>query len=54
MDNKMKKAKTGAEWFEELDRLNSEPFLPDREQPVTPKKVIFDEHCPTDILESDH
>jgi hypothetical protein len=26
--SKMKEVKTAAEWFEELDRLNSEPFLP--------------------------
>jgi len=28
-------------WFEELDQLNSEPFLIDREQPVTPERRIF-------------
>lgn len=31
-----------AKWFEELDRLNSELFLPKgRNQPVTPKRRIF-------------
>jgi antitoxin VapB len=31
-----------AKWFEELDRFNSEPFMPDgRRQPVTPKREIF-------------
>ncbi len=31
-----------AKWFEELDRFNSEPFMPDgRHQPVTPKREIF-------------
>ena len=29
-------------WFEELDRFNSEPFMPDgRRQPLTPKREIF-------------
>lgn len=35
-----------ARWFEELDRFNSEPFMPGiqargRRQPVTPKRKIF-------------
>jgi len=30
-------------WFEELDRFNDEPFLPDREQRTTPKRQIFNE-----------
>ena len=31
-----------AKWFEELDRFNAEPFMPDgRHQPVTPKREIF-------------
>lgn len=30
-------------WFEELDRFRSEPFMPDgREQPITPKREIFE------------
>ena len=34
-------ADTG-KWFEELDRFNSEPFMPaGRNQPVTPKREIF-------------
>jgi antitoxin VapB len=29
-------------WFEELDRFNSEPFMPEgRSQPITPKREIF-------------
>jgi hypothetical protein len=30
-------------WFEELDRFNSDPFLPDREQRTTPERQIFNE-----------
>jgi antitoxin VapB len=31
-----------ARWFEELDRLNSEPLLcKGRNQPVTPKRRVF-------------
>ena len=31
-----------SEWFEELDRFKSEPFMPaGRSQPVTPKREIF-------------
>ena len=30
-------------WFEELDQYNSEPFLPDRKQPITPESNVFDE-----------
>ena len=30
------------EWFEKLDALNSEPFLPDgRRQPAPPKRTVF-------------
>ena len=30
------------EWFAEMDRLNSVPFLKkDRKQPVTPRRAIF-------------
>jgi hypothetical protein len=37
------KPKTDAQKrFEELDRFNSEPFFPDRKQPVTPERTIFD------------
>ncbi len=29
-------------WFAELDRLNTEPFMPDgRKQPTTPRRKIF-------------
>ena len=30
-------------WFEKLDHLNAEPFFPDRQQPITPKREIFDQ-----------
>jgi antitoxin VapB len=30
------------EWFRKLDELNSEPFFSDRQQPVTPKRKIFE------------
>jgi antitoxin VapB len=31
------------QWFAELDRYNSEPFMPDgRNQPITPKRKIFE------------
>ncbi len=30
------------EWFRKLDELNSEPFPSDRQQPVTPKRKIFE------------
>ena len=31
-----------ARWFEELDKVHSEPFLPrGRRQPVTPKRKVF-------------
>jgi antitoxin VapB len=30
------------EWFQKLDELNSEPFPSDRQQPVTPKRKIFE------------
>jgi antitoxin VapB len=30
-----------AKWFERLDEFNSEPFLPRRRQPSTPKRRIF-------------
>ncbi len=34
-------------WFAELDRLASEPFMPDgRQQPRTPERDIFDEDLP--------
>jgi hypothetical protein len=29
-------------WFEDLDRFNSDPFFPDRKQPVTPERKIFE------------
>jgi len=32
-----------AEWFEKLDELNSEPFLPGgRRQPAPPKRTVFE------------
>lgn len=32
-----------SEWFAEMDRFNSEPFMAEgRNQPVTPKREIFD------------
>jgi len=31
-----------AQWFEELDRLNSQPFMTkDRNQPISPRREIF-------------
>jgi antitoxin VapB len=31
-----------SQWFEELDRMNSEPLMPKgRNQPATPKREIF-------------
>jgi hypothetical protein len=30
-------------WFEALDKYNSEPFFLDRDQPLTPERVIFEE-----------
>ncbi len=30
------------EWFRKLDELNSEPFPANRQQPVTPKRKIFE------------
>lgn len=31
-----------AQWFEELDKFNSQPFMvPGRRQPATPKRKIF-------------
>jgi antitoxin VapB len=34
-------------WFAELDRLASEPFMPDgRQQPATPKRDVFDDDVP--------
>jgi antitoxin VapB len=29
------------QWFENLDQFNSEPFLPKRRQPPTPRRKIF-------------
>ena len=32
-----------AEWFSELDRYDSEPFMPEgRNQPVSPTRVVFE------------
>ena len=34
-------------WFAELDRLASEPFMPEgRQQPPTPKREVFDDEVP--------
>jgi antitoxin VapB len=34
-------------WFAELDRLASEPFMPEgREQPPTPQRDVFDDDVP--------
>ena len=34
-------------WFAELDRLVSEPFMPDgRQQPRAPERDVFDEDIP--------
>jgi antitoxin VapB len=30
------------EWFRKLDELNTEPFPSDRDQPVAPKRKIFE------------
>lgn len=31
------------EWFNLLDSYNSEPFLLDREQPLAPERIIFED-----------
>jgi antitoxin VapB len=34
-------------WFAELDRLASEPFMPEgRQQPPAPQRVVFDDDVP--------
>jgi antitoxin VapB len=36
-----------SEWFAELDRLASEPFMRDgRQQPPTPQRDVFDDNLP--------
>lgn len=36
-----------SEWFAEIDRLASEPFMPEgRQQPPTPQRVVFDDDLP--------
>jgi antitoxin VapB len=36
-----------AEWFAELDRSSSEPFMPEgRQQPPTPRRDVFDDDVP--------
>ena len=36
-----------SEWFAELDRLASEPFMPEgRRQPPTPPRDVFDDDVP--------
>ena len=32
---------SSAEWFAKMDELNTERFLSDRQQPITPKRKIF-------------
>jgi antitoxin VapB len=35
-------------WFAELDRLATEPFMPEgRQQPPAPQRVVFDDDVPT-------
>jgi hypothetical protein len=54
MDNKTAKSNTPtstARWFQEMDGLNTEPFLFDRVQPATTKREIFDERCLDDECE---
>lgn len=35
------------EWFAALDRLTSEPFLPEgRRQPLSPRRDLFDDDLP--------
>ncbi len=42
-DNRLEEIRADVNrWFEALDRLNSEPFLPDREQIITPERRVFD------------
>jgi hypothetical protein len=48
MDSKLKARVSTAQWFEELDRLNSEPFLFERVQPAATERDIFDERCSDD------
>jgi hypothetical protein len=45
MDSKLKTRASTAQWFEELDRLNSEPFLFERVQPNTKEREIFEDGC---------
>jgi hypothetical protein len=34
-------------WFAELDRLASEPFMPEgRQQPLTPQRDVLDDDVP--------
>ena len=36
-----------SEWFAELDRLATEPFMPEgRQQPPTPVRDVFDDDVP--------
>jgi antitoxin VapB len=36
------------EWYSELDRLAAEPFMSGgRQQPVTPKREVFDDDLPS-------
>ena len=41
-----RKDKTGMvaqEWFKALDKYASEPFLLDRDQPIAPERIIFED-----------
>jgi hypothetical protein len=34
-------------WFAELDRLATEPFMPEgRQQPLPPQRIVFDDDVP--------
>lgn len=41
-DQLQKKTLSVQELFNKLDELNTEPFFPDRNQPETPKRNIFE------------
>jgi hypothetical protein len=43
MTRKRKVFTNTREWFEALDKYNSEPFSPDRDQPTAPERVIFED-----------
>ena len=41
---------TVQEWFEALDKFNSEPFFYDREQPLALDRTVFED----DVAKSEH